>query len=93
MGFVKGEYDWCETIDTITIIIPLKGTPPNKVDIDACPVYLKINFKPYLIHIDLHDKILFNSGAAKVNNGILDITFNKVSNCKPHEFPLQTTRL
>ena len=57
--------------------IPLKGTPPSKVDIFVTTCTLKVNFSPYLIDLVLHGSIDALRHKATVKDGTLSLTFFK----------------
>ena len=77
MGRLQGSYKWKQTADTVMLEVALKGSSPKGVDVFAAPRYIKINYAPYLLHIDLVEEIDFMQGLAKVVDGTLQLTFKK----------------
>mmetsp|Transcript_15850 Transcript_15850/g.34203 ORF Transcript_15850/g.34203 Transcript_15850/m.34203 type:complete len:478 (-) Transcript_15850:519-1952(-) len=81
---LTGKYTWDQTGDSVTIRVPLKGSSPNTVDIYVSSVYVKVNFKPYLTHIDLYEAVNDKTGISNVTDGVLEI---KLAKLKIGEWP------
>ena len=47
------EYSFTQTAAAVSLHVALKGTPKRKVDIYIADVFVKINFAPYLLQLDL----------------------------------------
>jgi dyslexia susceptibility 1 candidate gene 1 protein len=77
---IIGTYTWTEKKDLIKVIVPLKGTSPNKVDILVTSKTLKVNFSPYIVDIVLHSTIDAIKHKATVKEGNLQITLYKTDN-------------
>ena len=50
---ITGTYTWKQTPQYIHLSVPLKGTSRRDVDVYVSPLFIKINFAPYLVEIDL----------------------------------------
>jgi dyslexia susceptibility 1 candidate gene 1 protein len=74
---ITGTYTWTEKKDLIKVIVPLKGTTPNKVDILVTSKTLKVNFSPYIVDLVLHSNIDAIKHKATVKEGNLQITLYK----------------
>ena len=77
MGVLRGSYTWDQTADSLMLHVPLKGSSPKSVDVFAAPLYVKVNYAPYLLQLDLAEEIEYNQGMAKVVDGVLQLTFKK----------------
>jgi dyslexia susceptibility 1 candidate gene 1 protein len=75
---LTGTYEWVDRIDTINVVIPLKGVAPSKVDIVATKSTLKVNYSPYIIDVVLSGQIDPIQHKARVKNGSLTITLKKI---------------
>mgnify|MGYP003385860461 CR=1 FL=1 len=75
---LSGTYEWVDKVDSVNVIIPLKGVAPAKVDIVATKSTLKVNYSPYIIDVVLSGQIDPVQHKARVKNGSLTITLKKV---------------
>ncbi len=50
---VNAAYSWEDDLESVIIQIPLKGSPPSKVDIFLTSVLVKVYFSPYLLLLDI----------------------------------------
>ena len=66
-----------QTVDAVRLEVPLKGVSPATVDILATPRYVKVNYAPYILHVDLHGDIDESTGLARVDQGTLHLTLGK----------------
>lgn len=71
------EYTWSETNETVTISVPLKGVSHKKVDISTTSNILKINYKPFLLDLNLFQEIVEDKSKAVFKDGVLNICLEK----------------
>ncbi|CAK8991718.1 Dynein axonemal assembly factor 4 [Durusdinium trenchii] len=74
---LKGVFSWSQTEGEVVLKVPLKGASLKTVDIYACALYIKVNYRPYLINLDLFDAIDDQSGITRVDDGTLIMRFRK----------------
>ena len=74
---LSGTFTSSQTVDGLKFKIPLKGVSPTSVDILATPRYIKINYAPYLLHIDLYGDVDESTGIARVDQGVLYLSVGK----------------
>lgn len=74
---LSSEYTWSETTDAVTISIPLKGVSPKAVDISTTSNILKVNYKPYLLDLNLFQDISEDKSKAVFKDGVLNISLIK----------------
>jgi len=74
---MNGHYDWEESESHIEMKIPLKGTKPAAVDIFATDIFIKVNYPPYLVLIDLHAPVDETKCRPRIKNGTLTIKVEK----------------
>ena len=74
---LSSEYTWSETTETVTILIPLKGVSHKAVDISTTSNILKVNFKPYLLDLNLYQDISEDKSKAVFKDGVLNISLAK----------------
>ena len=72
-----GSFTWTERIDSLKIVIPLKGSSPKTVDIFVTSSTLKVNFSPYIVDILLFSAIDSLKHKATIKDGNLQITIYK----------------
>ena len=72
-------YDWDETADSVRLYIQLKGKSPNEVDLFASDLYVKVNFNPYLLEVDLRSAITEDASTARFKKGVLTVKLTKAS--------------
>eukprot|EP00986_Skeletonema_menzelii_P009083 scaffold4054_cov142-Skeletonema_menzelii.AAC.6 len=78
---LSSEYTWSETTETVTILVPLKGVSHKTVDISTTSSIIKINFKPYLLDLNLYQNIIEDKSKAVFKDGVLNISLVK-EECK-----------
>lgn len=75
--------DIIEEEDSIRVLVELPGVEKNQIDLSATDTTIKIkaqsNKRFYKKSITLPDKIIPQSSKAKFNNGVLEITFERVT--------------
>ena len=76
---ISAAYTWEQTRENVMIHVALKGTAKTSVDIYISDLFLKVNFSPYLLAIDLHDKINYEKCVARFDqrDGQLHLTLPK----------------
>ena len=62
---ISAAYTWEQTRENVLIHISLKGTAKSSVDIYVSDLFLKVNFSPYLLALDLYDKVVFDKCVAR----------------------------
>lgn len=50
-------YIWEESVTAIKVVINAPGLTRAKSDLLICDTFLRLNFPPYLLQLDLHDQI------------------------------------
>ena len=75
---VDKDSHWTESVDHIQLIIPLKGTSPQNVDIFCTTEYLKVSFPPYLFEALLKHKIDTQLSKITIGNGYIQINIKKI---------------
>lgn len=75
------EYSFSQTDAAIELHVALKGTPKRKVDIYIADVFVKINFAPYLLQLDLLKPVSLEKPVARFDqrDGKLHVILEKVS--------------
>ncbi len=78
-------YSWEDDSESVIIRIPLKGTPPSKVDIFLTSVLVKVYFSPYLLLLDVAigkeiDPYSPNNSATTIG-GVLKLVIQKGEKC------------
>lgn len=76
---LTGSFTWTERIDSLKIVIPLKGSSPKTVDIFVTSSTLKVNFSPYIVDILLFSAIDSLKHKATIKDGNLQITIYKAA--------------
>jgi len=76
---LTGRFTWSQSVEEVLLTIPLKGSSLSSLDIYASKLYVKINFRPYLINIDFFGKVDYNSMVSKVEMGTLLLRFLKLA--------------
>ena len=74
---LSSEYTWSETTETVTISVPLKGVSHKTVDILTLNNILKVNYKPYLLDLNLFQDIVEDKSKAVFKDGVLSIRLTK----------------
>jgi tetratricopeptide (TPR) repeat protein len=74
---LSSEYTWSETNETVTISVPLKGVSHKTVDISTTSNILKINYKPFLLDLNLFQEIVEDKSKAVFIDGVLNICLTK----------------
>lgn len=57
MPIIIKDFSWYQTTTSVTIIIPLKGIHPSKIDVFTSSQYIKISYCPYFFEVLLEDLI------------------------------------
>ncbi|KAK1744871.1 hypothetical protein QTG54_004162 [Skeletonema marinoi] len=74
---LSSEYTWSETTETVTISVPLKGVSHKTVDILTLNNILKVNYKPYLLDLNLFQDIVEDKSRAVFKDEVLSIRLTK----------------
>lgn len=80
------DYVWEETDESVLIAVPLKGVPPNRVDVFSIDDYIKVSYPPYIFEVCLFDEVEDAKSRATFGNGVLKFQLVKKS-------PLQWNQL
>ncbi|KAL9985951.1 hypothetical protein ACROYT_G000002 [Oculina patagonica] len=80
------DYDWEESGETVLITVPLKGVPPNRVDIFSIDDYIKVSYPPYIFEVCLFNEVEDTKSKATFGNGVIKFQLVKKS-------PLQWNQL
>jgi len=75
---VSGQVEWRQSAGEVVLEVPLKGTSVRDVDVEATRVFVKVNFRPYLVLVDLFAEVNDESLMAVVKDGTLVLTFQKL---------------
>lgn len=78
---VSINYEWRETENDVTIVVPLKGMSFKNVDIYVSDLMVKISHAPFLLLIDLIHEVIPTSLVTLHENNILLLTLEKASKC------------
>eukprot|EP01135_Chromosphaera_perkinsii_P008991 Nk52_evm9s1569 gene=Nk52_evmTU9s1569 len=62
-------YSWEESSEEIVVVVPLRGVSRRTVDVYVSDVYVKVNYPPYLVEIDLLGRVDDMEGSAAVFEG------------------------
>ncbi|OQR96140.1 hypothetical protein ACHHYP_16944 [Achlya hypogyna] len=73
------QYEWSQDEASISLRVPLKGTSRKEVDFYVADLVIKINFKPYVLILDLTATIDPASTMIKLIDGAIDLTVKKES--------------
>eukprot|EP00943_MAST-04B_sp_MAST-4B-sp1_P001365 g1365.t1 len=76
---ISAAYTWEQTRENIVVHVSLKGTAKTSVDIYVSDLFLKVNFSPYLLAVDLYDKVNYEKSVARFDqrDGQLHLTLPK----------------
>lgn len=75
---ISAHYKWEETDDCIDITIPFKAKTAKKADIFLAETILKISHPPYLLDINLAEKIDYPLSKVLYQDNIITIKLQKV---------------
>jgi len=81
MPILVKDYNWSETLDTVTINVPLKGVNSKKADIFCSDEFIKVNFPPFLFEALLFAEIEEERSTAKIRDGLITFTLKKRESC------------
>eukprot|EP00126_Sphaerothecum_destruens_P002428 Sdes_comp15867_c0_seq1m4964 len=84
MPILVKDYLWEETEGYILVTAPLKGVAKSCVDIYLSDVFLKVNYSPYLLEIDLLHKVDDINSTAVFQDGFVKIKLTKIGNENSH---------
>lgn len=75
------EYSFTQTAAAVSLHVALKGTPKRKVDIYIADVFVKINFAPYLLQLDLCAPVSLDKCVARFDqrDGKLHVVLEKAA--------------
>ncbi|OQS03688.1 hypothetical protein THRCLA_03994 [Thraustotheca clavata] len=74
------QYEWSQDESTIKLDIPLKNASRKDVDFYVADLIIKVNFKPYVLLVDLIDSIVPDTTLIKIINGVMHLCVNKAQN-------------
>ena len=76
---ISAIYTWEQTRENVVLHVALKGTAQRHVDIYTSDCFVKINFAPYLLAVDLFSKVNDDKTVARFDqrDGMLHITLPK----------------
>jgi dyslexia susceptibility 1 candidate gene 1 protein len=75
---LAGTYEWRQSRDDVTLVVPLKGCSPGIVDLYVARTFVKINFKPYLVQVDLWAAVDDVAAVSAVEGGALTVRLPKL---------------
>lgn len=76
--FIK-DFTWQEDLQTVTIVVPLKGIKTSNVSLLSSPNYIKVSFPPYLFELFLYKNVIEEKSVAKVGNGAVTYLLMKTN--------------
>ena len=79
MPVVVKDYSFSETLRWATVVLPLCGIMPAKVDVYCSDVYIKLNFPPYFFELDLQSAINDETSTCTLEGNIATFRLEKVS--------------
>eukprot|EP00968_Pinguiococcus_pyrenoidosus_P014779 scaffold1350_cov249-Pinguiococcus_pyrenoidosus.AAC.5 len=79
---ITPKYTWSESASEVVVSVPLRGAKAADVDVFAADVFLKINFKPYLLALDLHGEVDDIQCRASATGGTLSVRLPKTTHGK-----------
>ncbi|EQC32861.1 hypothetical protein SDRG_09393 [Saprolegnia diclina VS20] len=71
------QYEWAQTATHVSLTVPLKGASRKDVDFYVADAVLKINFKPYVLLLDVVAPIEPTSAVVKILDGVIHMTVAK----------------
>ncbi|KDO17801.1 hypothetical protein SPRG_16728 [Saprolegnia parasitica CBS 223.65] len=71
------QYEWTQTATHLSLTVPLKGASRKDVDFYVADAVVKINFKPYVLLLDLVAHIEPTSAVVKILDGVIHLTVAK----------------
>ncbi|GBG30002.1 ATP-dependent RNA helicase DHX29 [Hondaea fermentalgiana] len=74
---LTGVYTWSQTAESLTVTVPLKGASVRSVDVYSSRCYVKVNYRPYLVNLDLYADIDDASEVVTVRDGTLVLNYQK----------------
>lgn len=81
MPILVKDYNWSETLETVSIDVPLKGVNSKKADIFCSDEFIKVNFPPFLFEALLFSEIDDEKSTAKIRDGLISFTLKKKESC------------
>ena len=63
------EYTWTQDERAVELHVALKGTPARKVDVYVSDLFVKLNFAPYLLQLDLLRPVAFDRAVVLADEG------------------------
>lgn len=75
---LTGEFSWTQTQTDVTVSVPLKRASVRSVDVYASSCYVKVNYRPYLLNLDLHGFIDEATEVLTVKDGVLVLNYQKL---------------
>ncbi|ETW07008.1 hypothetical protein, variant [Aphanomyces invadans] len=71
------QFTWEQDASSVALHVPLKGVSPKDVDIYVADLVVKINFKPYVLLVDLHARIQPENATVTIANGAIALVAQK----------------
>lgn len=74
---LTAKYTWEESVNDVTIRIPLKGTQASDVGIFCADVFVRVSFRPYVLVLDLLHEVDEALSNALSERGVLTLRLPK----------------
>jgi dyslexia susceptibility 1 candidate gene 1 protein len=76
---ISAHFTWEQTREDVLVHVALKGTAGSSVDVYTTDSFVKVNFSPYLLALDLNGKINYENTVARFDqrDGKLHLTLPK----------------
>ena len=76
---ISAHFTWEQTREDVLVHVALKGTAASSVDVYTTDSFVKVNFSPYLLALDLNGKINYENTVARFDqrDGKLHLTLPK----------------
>ncbi|RHZ20358.1 hypothetical protein DYB31_001194 [Aphanomyces astaci] len=71
------QFTWEEDVSSIALRVPLKGASRKDVDIYVADLVVKVNFKPYVLLVDLHAAVEPENTTVTITNGVVVLVAQK----------------
>lgn len=64
---MEGSFSWSQTEDAVEVLVNLRSALISDVDVFCSPLYVRVNYQPYLLHLDLFAAIVDTLSSAQVD--------------------------
>lgn len=75
---LTAKYTWDESVNDVTIRVPLKGTEISSVGIFCADLFVRISFKPYVLILDFVHEVDETLSNALSERGVLTLRLPKL---------------